>query len=121
MSVWLYPGLSDSLGTIHKYSDLAPSPFREIPGMSSENYFNHPTFGLLVSICSLGGNRELFTTLYAQRLFFLVEQGATGMAVEALSRDDARSLVEIQMRTLRRSGRTEDYKEIQKVYRRTFQ
>lgn len=89
--------------------------------MTSENYFNHPTFGLLLSICALGKNRELFTTLYAQRLFFLVEQSDQGMAVEPLSRDDARGLVEAQMRTLRRSGKMGNYKELQKSYRRTFQ
>ncbi len=38
--------------------------------MSNENYLNHPNFGLLFRVCLIDVNRELFTTLYAQRLFF---------------------------------------------------
>ncbi|MEM9244630.1 MAG: PipX family protein [Cyanobacteria bacterium P01_F01_bin.153] len=89
--------------------------------MSLENYFNHPTFGLLLLICPLGNGQDLYTTLYAQRLFFLVKEGNNGMGVEPLSRGEARSLVENQMRVLRRSGKMKDYKEIQDVFRRTFQ
>jgi PII interaction protein X len=40
--------------------------------MSAETYLNHPTFGLLFKICMVDDNRELFATLYAQRLFFVV-------------------------------------------------
>ena len=89
--------------------------------MSLETYFNHPTFGLLLLICPLGNGQELFTTLYAQRLFFLVKHNDAGMVVEPLSRGDARSLVEVQMRTLRRNGKIDAYKEVQDSYRRTFQ
>ncbi|MFN6395799.1 MAG: PII-interacting protein PipX family protein, partial [Aphanizomenon sp.] len=39
---------------------------------SSETYINHPTWGLLYRICMVDENQDLFTTLYAQRLFFLV-------------------------------------------------
>ena len=42
--------------------------------MNTENYLTHPTFGLLSRVCVLEQNQELFTTLYAQRLFFLVTQ-----------------------------------------------
>ncbi len=41
--------------------------------MTAESYLNHPTFGLLYRICELEDSRELFTTLYAQRMFFLIE------------------------------------------------
>ncbi|MBC7823256.1 MAG: DUF3539 family protein, partial [Candidatus Parcubacteria bacterium] len=40
--------------------------------MSTETYLNHPTFGLLFRVCSVEDKRELFSTLYAQRLFFIV-------------------------------------------------
>ncbi len=36
----------------------------------SETYINHPTWGLLYKISIVDDNQELFTTLYAQRLFF---------------------------------------------------
>jgi len=38
--------------------------------MNTEEYLNHPTFGLLYKICLVEKNRGLFSTLYAQRLFF---------------------------------------------------
>ncbi|HAA33067.1 MAG TPA: DUF3539 domain-containing protein, partial [Cyanobacteria bacterium UBA8553] len=40
--------------------------------MDSETYLNHPTFGLLFRVCMVEEGQELFTTLYAQRLFFVV-------------------------------------------------
>ena len=40
--------------------------------MSTETYLNHPNFGLLFRVCMVEEGKELFATLYAQRLFFLV-------------------------------------------------
>lgn len=89
--------------------------------MSDENYLNHPTFGLLFRVCLIDVNRELFTTLYAQRLFFLVVSGANGLEFEPISRTDARILVENRMRLLRRVGPSSDYAQLQTVYKQTFQ
>ncbi|MEM9770463.1 MAG: PipX family protein [Cyanobacteria bacterium P01_D01_bin.73] len=89
--------------------------------MSLESYLNHPTFGLLLLICPLGNGGDIFTTLYAHRLFFLVKESDRGMEFEPLGRDEARSLVDNQMRSLRRAGKMQDYKEVQETYRRTFQ
>lgn len=86
---------------------------------SNETYLNHPTFGLLYKVCLIEEYQELFTTLYAQRLFFLVKSNPT-IAFNAIGRSDARLLVENRMRQLRRAGALEDYKELQKVYQRTF-
>ncbi|MGL6283419.1 MAG: PII-interacting protein PipX family protein, partial [Microcoleaceae cyanobacterium] len=47
---------------------------------------NHPNFGLLYRICTLEDSQELFTTLYAQRLFFLVTAGPTGIKFEPITR-----------------------------------
>lgn len=88
--------------------------------MGKENYLNHPTFGLLFHVCEAEGDRELFTTLYAQRLFFLVsQQGA--LTFEPLTRADARMVVESRMRQLRRQGARQELHELQRVHKQTFQ
>lgn len=89
--------------------------------MSTENYLNHPTFGLLFRICLLEEHQELFTTLYAQRLFFLVTTGSTGMQFEPIGRSEARLMVENRLRLLRRSGQYQEYDQLQKILQRTFQ
>ena len=89
--------------------------------MNTETYLNHPTFGLLYRVCLIEENQELFTTLYAQRLFFLVTIGANGIGFEPIGRSDARLLVENRLRQLRRQGLSVEYKELQAVHQRTFQ
>jgi len=69
--------------------------------MSNETYLNHPTFGLLYRVCLLEEHRELFTTLYAQRLFFLVTVGPKKVSFDPISRSDARLLVENRLRNAR--------------------
>lgn len=66
-------------------------------------------------------NQELFTTLYAQRLFFLVTTAPDGLAFEPISRSDARLLVENRLRLLRRTGSTHDFEQLQMIHQRTFQ
>lgn len=89
--------------------------------MSNETYLNHPTFGLLYRVCVLEENKELYTTLYAQRLFFLVTTLAAGLTCEPISRSDSRLLVETRLRMLRRAGQTEEYDKLMLVHQRTFQ
>lgn len=89
--------------------------------MNTENYLNHPTFGLLFRICLLEDRQELFTTLYAQRLFFLVTNDATGMKFESVGRNDARLMLENRLRVLRRSGQYQEYDQLQKILQNTFQ
>ncbi|MBE9011701.1 PipX family protein [Pseudanabaenaceae cyanobacterium LEGE 13415] len=89
--------------------------------MDTENYLNHPTFGLLFRVCLVEDNRELFSTLYAQRLFFVVFHGTDGLEFEPIGRSDARVLVENRMRMLRRSGMHKEYDQLQKVHKSTFQ
>lgn len=88
--------------------------------MSNETYFNHPTFGLLYRVCLLDNNQELFTTLYAQRLFFLLKTLPTNVLFEPVSRSGARLLVEARVRDLRRLGAFQDYQKLQVIYQRTF-
>lgn len=88
--------------------------------MNTESYLNHPNFGLLFKVCSINDNQELFTTLYAQRLFFLVTINNKGISFESVSRTEGRLLVENRLRQLRREGENTEYLELNKIYQRTF-
>jgi PII interaction protein X len=88
--------------------------------MNSEEYLNHPTFGLLYKVCLVEENRGLFATLYAQRLFFSVTTSATGMQFEAIGRADARILLEARLRDLRRTGQIQEYNKLQLAHKQTF-
>ncbi|MCL2929648.1 MAG: PipX family protein [Trichodesmium sp. St16_bin4-tuft] len=89
--------------------------------MTNETYMNHPNFGLLYRVCLIENKKELFTTLYAQRLFFLVTNGIGGIKFEPVSRSDARLIVEVRLRQLRRDGQKADYQKLQQVHKNTFQ
>lgn len=89
--------------------------------MSTETYLNHPTFGLLFRICLVEESQELFATLYAQRLFFLVVTGITGIKFEPISRTEARIRVENRLRQLRRAGSSLEYDALQILHKQTFQ
>lgn len=88
--------------------------------LPSEVYLNHPTFGLLYRICLLQDNQELFTTLYAQRLFFMVKVNSVSSSFDPISRTDARMLVESLMRRLLLDRETEKHQQIQAIYKQTF-
>jgi PII interaction protein X len=89
--------------------------------MNAETYLNHPTFGLLFRVCMVEENQELFTTLYAQRLFFLVSTTPDGLGFEPISRSDARLVVENRLRQLRRTGSSQDFEQLQSIHQQTFQ
>lgn len=88
---------------------------------SNETYLNHPTFGLLFRVCLVRDNQELFTTLYAQRLFFLVITNANGLSFETISRSEARLLVETRLRKLRINQLNVEHRQLESIYERTFQ
>ncbi|MEB3295194.1 MAG: PipX family protein [Synechococcales bacterium] len=89
--------------------------------MALETYLTHPTFGLLCRVCLVEDNCELFTTLYAQRLFFLVSPTAAGIQFEAVGRASAKMLVENRLRFLRRNSDTQEYNQLMVVHKQTFQ
>ncbi|TGH23258.1 MAG: DUF3539 family protein [Aphanocapsa feldmannii 277cI] len=60
--------------------------------MAAEHYLNHPTFGLLYRVCPAGESRDVFASLYAQRIFFLVTSQPTGVSFETIPLMDARHL-----------------------------
>ncbi|WP_044304954.1 transcriptional coactivator PipX [Richelia intracellularis] len=88
---------------------------------SFETYINHPTWGLLCRVCMFEQNQELFTTLYAQRLFFLVTSEPKGMKFQSIGRAEARMMLENRLRYLRRTGQTQEYDQLQSVFKLTFQ
>ena len=88
--------------------------------MTSENYLNHPTFGLLYRICIVEENQELFTTLYAQRVFFLVTSDANGIAFQPVTRADARLTIDTRIRVLRRNGQISEYQYLQAMMQQNF-
>jgi PII interaction protein X len=85
-----------------------------------EVYLDHPTFGLLYRICLIKDNRELFTTLYAQRLFFTVTISSDSLSFEPISRTEARLLVESMLRRLLLDREAEKHRQLQAIYQRTF-
>jgi PII interaction protein X len=88
--------------------------------MTAESYLNHPTFGLLYRICELEDSQELFTTLYAQRMFFLVNSKAEGITFQSIPRNDARMMVDNRLRILRRDGNLQEYGLVQAIHKQTF-
>jgi PII interaction protein X len=88
--------------------------------MSAEDYLNHPTFGLLSRLCVIEEKRELFSTIYAQRLFFLVETSNGRIQFEPIGRNDARILLENRLRNLRRIGDPQEYEKLKQVHQQTF-
>jgi len=88
--------------------------------MSTETYLNHPNFGLLFRICLVGEGQELFATLYAHRLFFLVTNDSSGIAFEPTGRVEAKQLIEQRLRVIRRTGQQDEYDLLQKAYKQAF-
>ncbi len=86
----------------------------------SETYLNHPTFGLLSRICLVDDQKSLFTTLYAQRLFFLIIQNSGGLQFDPITRSDAKMLVENRIRFVKRQGHSQEYDNLQTIFKRTF-
>ncbi len=83
--------------------------------MSGESYLNHPNFGLLYRICRLGDGSELYMTLYAHRLFFHVHYRQESPEIAPVSRSQARSLLEMHLRELRRLGKQAEYQKLQEL------
>ncbi|MEI8250316.1 MAG: PipX family protein [Synechococcus sp. ELA057] len=72
--------------------------------MSSERYLNHPTFGMLYRVAPVAESKDLYATLYAQRIFFLVTLQARGALFEVIPQMDARHFAEQNLVRARREG-----------------
>ena len=66
-------------------------------------------------------NQDLFTTLYAKRLFFLVTTELKVLKFQSIGRTEARMVLENRLRTLRRSGNSHEYELLKNVFQCTFQ
>ena len=72
--------------------------------VSAERYLNHPTFGMLYRVAPAGEARDLYATLYAQRIFFLVTIQPRGATFEVIPLMDARHYAEQNLARSRRDG-----------------
>ena len=72
--------------------------------VSTERYLNHPTFGMLYRVAPVNESRDLYATLYAQRIFFLVTVQARGAMFEVIPLMDARHFAEQNLARSRRDG-----------------
>ena len=87
--------------------------------MSSERYLNHPTFGMLYQV-SLGiEGKDIYATLYAQKMFFLVEVRQREVLFEVIPYLDARNQAELNLQRARRQG-SEDFPKWENLFRQTF-
>ena len=87
--------------------------------MSSERYLNHPTFGMLYQV-SLGiEGKDIYATLYAQKMFFLVEVKQREVFFEVIPYLDARNQSELNLQRARRQG-SEDLPKWENLFRQTF-
>ena len=88
--------------------------------MNTESYLNHPNFGLLYRLCNLDGNQEIFTTLYAQRLFFLVTTTLNQVNFETITRSQAKLAIDNRLRSLRSMGNSSEYQQLLALSRKSF-
>ena len=87
--------------------------------MSAERYLNHPTFGMLYRVAPAGEGRDLYASLYAQRIFFLVTLNGRGANFEVIPLMDARHLAEQNLARARREG-PEVHAQWRQVFDQTF-
>jgi len=80
---------------------MAPSAAGDV---SSERYLNHPTFGMLYRVAPVAESKDLYATLYAQRIFFLVTLQNRGAVFEVIPQMDARHYAEQNLARSRREG-----------------
>ena len=86
---------------------------------ASERYLNHPTFGMLYLVAPAGEGRDIYATLYAQKMFFLVSLQPRGAEFEVIPYMDARHYADINISRCRKN-KSEDLETWQKLFKQTF-
>lgn len=86
----------------------------------TETYLSHPVFGLLNKLCIIDNKSALYTSLYANRLFFLVTASANGLMMDNISRNEARMALEKRLTVLRKSNFQQDHEKLREIYKNTF-
>ena len=87
--------------------------------MNAERYLNHPTFGMLYLVSSANNGRDVYATLYAQKIFFLVTLQPRGATFEVIPYMDARHYAEMHLSKCRRE-KSADFELWQKLFTQTF-
>ena len=87
--------------------------------MDAERYLNHPTFGMLYLVSPASNGRDVYATLYAQKIFFLVTLQPRGAAFEVTPYMDARHYSEMHLSTCKRK-KSSDIDVWQELFDQTF-
>ena len=87
--------------------------------MDAERYLNHPTFGMLYLVSPAGEGRDVYATLYAQKMFFLVTLQPRGAQFEVIPYMDARHHAEMNLSRCRRQKLIEIHR-WQELFKQTF-
>ena len=87
--------------------------------MAAERYLNHPTFGMLYRVAPAGEGRDVYATLYAQRMFFLVTLQPRGAQFEVIPYGDARHHADVNLQRCQRIG-AEDLDNWRQLFDQTF-
>tara|TARA_B100000073_G_scaffold346718_1_gene358879 strand:- start:1273 stop:1539 length:267 start_codon:yes stop_codon:yes gene_type:complete len=87
--------------------------------LSSERYLNHPTFGMLYQVSPANEGKDIYATLYAQKMFFLVTVKQREILFEVIPYLDARNQAEINLQRERRQG-SQDLSKWENLFKQTF-
>jgi len=87
--------------------------------LNAERYLNHPTFGMLYLVSAASNDRDIYATLYAQKIFFLVTSQPRGAAFEVIPYLDDRHYAEMHLSKCRRE-KSSDIVVWQELFNQTF-
>tara|TARA_Y100001968_G_C19326508_1_gene702038 strand:+ start:832 stop:1098 length:267 start_codon:yes stop_codon:yes gene_type:complete len=87
--------------------------------LNAERYLNHPTFGMLYLVSPAGEGRDVYATLYAQKMFFLVTLQPRGAQFEVIPYMDARHYADMNLSRCRRD-RSPDTDSWKDLFKKTF-
>ena len=87
--------------------------------MSSERYLNHPTFGMLYQVSTVNEGKDIYATLYAQKMFFLVTIKSREVQFEVIPYLDARNQAEFNLQKAKRNG-SPDLPKWENLFNQTF-
>ena len=92
---------------------------KENTDLTAESYLNHPTFGMLYLVSPASNGRDVYATLYAQKIFFLVTLQPRGATFEVIPYLDARHYSEMHLSRCRRV-KSSDIHVWQELFNQTF-
>jgi len=87
--------------------------------LTSERYLNHPTFGMLYQVSTSIEGKDIYATLYAQKMFFLVSFKQKEILFEVIPYLNARNQAEINLQKARRESSI-DLPKWENLFKQTF-